>query len=567
MKRFLACLGLSLSMVSAVSAVTNERACSAEVPNVTVGPGTVCGVVHKNPQGQSSHAYLGIPFAQPPIGPLRWQSPQPFTLPSGEVFAASEFGAECVQPSGSLDGYSGSEDCLTINIYRPTDSTLKDLPVLLYIHGGGFLLTQPERELNGTAWTHENVVVVTFNYRLGPFGFMRYTGKEAGLAGNYGVQDQTLAMEWVRDHIAGFGGDPAKVTLFGESVGAMSVGLHLFSSPASESLFRAAIMESNIMGIPYPNIREAERTGKAFIDVLCKSYAPASCPADTPWLQSLSTQQIAQAELLTLPPGGMPGLVTAALTGELKWAPIMGISPLIDHQPIKGFGPGITPKPYAFGVNKNEGAFFLNAPSSLTPSQYRKTVIKAFGTSAASRILAYSEEGHKLYNPKNYQPLPGGGLTPASQALAQLQTDYAVAAANQKAASRTIKQLAAQGLSLYGYHFVYEASFNFNGLLRCSVASMNICHTNEIPFVWWDLVQKDQFGFTVDVENPTETDIAVAKSMNSAWANFAKDPMTGFGYPPLYDDAANGYVIWDAQESVGTLIPRKRYALWKPLLP
>ena len=245
----------------------------------------------------------------------------------------------------------------------------------------------------------------------------------------------------------------------------------------------------------------------------------------------------------------------------------MGVAPIIDHQPIRGFGPGTTLKPYAFGVNENEGAFFLSAPSNLTASQYRKTVAKAFGGSAASRILAYSEAGHRLYNPANYLPLPGGGLTPASQALAQLQTDYAVAAANQKAASRTIKQLATQGLGLYGYHFVYKASFNFNGLLRCSVASMNVCHTNEIPFVWWDLVEKDQFGFTVDVENPTQTDITVAKSMNSAWANFAKDPTVGLGYPPLQADATTGYLIWDAQESIGKLMPDRRYAFWKPMLP
>ena len=553
------------------SAAPSAEACNEAVPTVTLPAhgGSLCGRRISNPQGQSADAYLGIPFAEAPTGERRWAPPVAKASLGGATFQATRFGEACIQPSRALKGYSGSEDCLTLNVYKPKDAGTNPLPVMVYIPGGGFLASQSPVELNGTALANEGVIVVTTQYRLGPLGFLRYTDKGAAIEGNFGIQDQQLAMRWVKQNIGAFGGDPEKITLFGESAGAMSVGLHLFSVPSSNGLFRAALMESNIMGMQYSSPAAAADTGRSFVELLCRSYQAGGCSADAAWLRSLTTEAIAQAELLTLPAGGMPGLVTQDLTTKtVAWAPTVQVAPILE-QPDQGYSPGVTPRPYVFGVNRDEGAFFLAASNTLTPEDYRKIINQSFQPAQVQRILSYSENGRKLYDPASYAPRPGGGLTPASIALARLQTDVLVGAANLKAAGRTHQQQQAAGLPSYGYHFVYEANFDFNGLLRCSVASGMVCHTDEIPFAWSTFVQKNAIGETVPVKDPgpSKADWALAKAMTKAWAGFAKDPLQGWGHPRFIGKPEGDVVIWDDPLGQGPLMPPARYALWEATLP
>lgn len=194
-------------------------------------------------------AWLGIPYAAPPVGELRWKPPQP-PRPWSGVRAMKDYGPPCMQPPREGLTLEPSEDCLTLNVWAP-EGTGKH-PVMVWIHGGAF--RQGSGSLpaySGTSLARKGVVVVTINYRLGDFGFFAHPEltKEAGGAatGNYGLMDQIAALEWVRQNIAAFGGDPGNVTIFGESAGAASV-IVLMASPKARGLFQRAIAESGGLG-------------------------------------------------------------------------------------------------------------------------------------------------------------------------------------------------------------------------------------------------------------------------------------------------------------------------------
>jgi len=197
------------------------------------------------------HAFLGIPYAAPPVGDLRWKPPAAAAKWSG-VRKATEFGAHCMQ--GKVFGdmnfrdAGGSEDCLFLNVWVPAKAAGAKLPVMVWIYGGGFAAgSTSEARQDGTHLAQQGVIVVSMNYRLGVFGFFVHPelAKESGhnAAGNYGLLDQVAALRWVQDNIAAFGGDPGNVTIFGESAGSFSVSAQM-ASPLSKGLFQKAIGES-----------------------------------------------------------------------------------------------------------------------------------------------------------------------------------------------------------------------------------------------------------------------------------------------------------------------------------
>ncbi|WP_375538411.1 carboxylesterase/lipase family protein [Mycolicibacterium sp. CBMA 234] len=203
--------------------------------------GTVRGAVHSE-----LRFFGGIPYAAPPLGPLRFSPPVPAPAWDG-VRDAGKPGARCMQdPQGDLEmGRNTSEDCLTLNVWTPPmrDSSQRR-PVLVWIHGGGFINGSSNIYNSTRLTTRGDIVVVTVNYRLGALGFLAHPALGNGPdVGNYGLADQQAALHWVRDNIAAFGGDPEKVTIAGESAGGMSVCDHL-AAPASAGLFRAAIIAS-----------------------------------------------------------------------------------------------------------------------------------------------------------------------------------------------------------------------------------------------------------------------------------------------------------------------------------
>jgi len=213
----------------------------ADPPVVRVDGGRVGGV-----RRSSVWAYLGVPYAAPPVGDLRWRPPER-VADWKDVRACDRYGPSCPQAGGIFGGGgSQSEDCLSLNVWTPPGEQGRRLPVMVFIHGGSFLSGSGSM-YDGSSLAAHDVVVVTINYRLGPFGFFAHPLLTAesphGSSGNYGLLDQRAALEWVRRNIAEFGGDPAAVTVFGESAGGASVVDHLVS-PGSDGLFAQAIVQS-----------------------------------------------------------------------------------------------------------------------------------------------------------------------------------------------------------------------------------------------------------------------------------------------------------------------------------
>jgi len=229
--------------------MTSPQPPSAEVnPVVRIGQGALVGRVEAG-----IAAFKGIPYAAPPVGPLRWRAPQP---PAGwpGMRDASSLGPICVQPPAAGDAGVGplpmSEDCLTLNVWSSQDRD-DPLPVMVWIHGGGLIDGSGTAALyDGAALAGRGVVVVTINYRLGRLGFFAHPAlsAEAGgeaLVGNYGLADMVASLEWVRDNIAAFGGDPGNVTVFGESAGGAAV-LRLMIAEPARGLFHRAVVQSGL---------------------------------------------------------------------------------------------------------------------------------------------------------------------------------------------------------------------------------------------------------------------------------------------------------------------------------
>jgi para-nitrobenzyl esterase len=252
-----------------VSALVCACQASAQDMRVEVETGTVAGKA----EGAVSE-YLGIPYAASTAGANRWRAPQPAPHWDG-VRDATRFAPDCTQeppyspPGGTpwtaeyLTSGPMSEDCLALNVWTPAHRSTT-LPVMVWIHGGGFLGGSGAVPIYaGAALAARGVVVVTINYRVGVLGFLahRWLTAEAGASGNYGLMDQTAALQWVQRNIARFGGDPARVTVAGQSAGAASVH-YLLAAPATTGLFRGAIAESGSgMGLSVLPLPEAEAVG------------------------------------------------------------------------------------------------------------------------------------------------------------------------------------------------------------------------------------------------------------------------------------------------------------------
>jgi para-nitrobenzyl esterase len=239
----------SLARFAAISGVALVATTHhAAPPRVTVDTGTLEGAADS---ATGVLVFRGIPYAAPPVGSLRWRPPQAAAHWSG-VRAATQLGHNCMQgqPYSDIDPYAAgvSEDCLNLNVWTQSLGSAAPRPVLVWIHGGGFFAGfGGEERHNGARLAQKGAVVVTLNYRLGPLGFLAHPALAAEsphhASGNYGLLDQIAALQWVRRNIARFGGDPTRVTIFGESAGGMSVG-SLIASPLAKGLFARAILES-----------------------------------------------------------------------------------------------------------------------------------------------------------------------------------------------------------------------------------------------------------------------------------------------------------------------------------
>jgi len=321
-------------------------------------------------------AFLGLPYAAPPVGDLRWRAPQSPVKWKG-VRDVTSFGAHCAQNHVYDDliflDNGSSEDCLFLNVYAPADSNANSkLPVMFWIHGGGYSAgASSEPRHNGDFLPLKNVVLVTINYRLGVFGFLATTdlAHEAnGAAGNYGLLDMVAALQWVKANIRNFGGDPGNVTIFGESAGSFAVST-LMASPLAEGLFHKAIGES----------------GAAFADPLPADTLEAREKKDGEWVASLGVHSL--TELRALPTEKI--LDAAKSMGTTSFWPVVDGKLLT--QPVQAtYAAGNQAHvPLLAGWNRDEN---ISLAKGMTAEKWKAYAVKHFKERSAEFLKLYPAE-------------------------------------------------------------------------------------------------------------------------------------------------------------------------------
>ena len=439
----------------------------------------------------SIRAFLGIPYAKAPTGPLRWRPPQPFgpLSPNPAIpRVVTAHGTPCAQQrfgwnNGSAE--KGEENCLFLNVWTPRHG--EHLPVMAYIHGGSNTAGSASEELsNGLQLVPRGVLLVTFDYRLGIFGFFRNPALDAesgyGGSGNYGLMDQIAALQWVKDNIAAFGGDPHEVTVFGQSAGAVDAGL-LMASPLARGLFARALEESGqVTGLmPTASRQQSEDAW---------SPAAAALGPDLAAMRAASTADVLTAEhnLPKPPPEEFWGHRGASVDGHVLPALPAEIFAKGDEAPV----------PLLLGSNVQE-----IVPSDATPEQTHRLIKHDVGSERATALEA-------IYAQPSVNPLEGG---PA----ARYQTD------------RDFRCPVLQVASWHASHGFPTFVYQFD---RTAGSSRPAQHSAELRFV---------FGFATPAASahnqnaPTADDLTAAIAIQVYWTTFAR---TGAPSP------APGLPVW-----------------------
>lgn len=326
--------------------------------------------------GEGVRTWRGIPYAAPPVGDLRLRAPRPAEPWTG-VRDATRFGPVAPQDrKGPFSGASAatprSEDCLTINVIAPADSS-EPLPVMFYIHGGAYSVGSPaDLAFRGVNFVRRGCVHVTLNYRLNAFGYLDFSAY--GFDNNLGLRDQVAALEWVRDNIAAFGGDPANVTVYGESSGANAVTT-LMATPSAAGLFARAIAQSPPSNaVYYPEL--TRQWAREFIELL---GAPAGAEAEA--LRTATTDELVTAARLLF------AKIPDEYPGDQAFSPVIDGDYLPQH-PVAAFKDGSAhPVPLIIGTNDREGAVFFGRRRILATTQSRIDGLLASTTKEGAALM------------------------------------------------------------------------------------------------------------------------------------------------------------------------------------
>jgi para-nitrobenzyl esterase len=427
--------------------------------------------------------YKGIPFAAPPVGDLRWAPPQP-AKPWKGVLHAYKYADACMQVpiverALGLDAVTPSEDCLYLNVWTPAKSSSARLPVMVWIYGGGFTIGATSMtQYDGENLARKGVVLVSIAYRLGPLGFLadpQLTKEQGGHSGNYGMLDQIAGLKWVKRNIAAFGGNPNKVTIFGESAGGISVSM-LCASPLAKGLFEGAISESggsfgpaaedHAAGADVPTLVEAEKNGQAF-------------------LAKLGVSSIAEARKLSA--ADIYKHMGPGLGGGGRWWPDFDGYVLLGDQ-YKLYEEGeYNQTPILIGTNADEGALFV---ASTDMQKYKASVKSGYAEFARNILAAY----------------PDNSQQQALRSARDLARDVTFAWSTwswAKLQSSTSKD------KVFVYYFNHRP--NYPDLPRFK--DWGPAHGSEISFV---------FGNFTKGMPATPEDKIVSEQLMSYWTNFAK---------------------------------------------
>ena len=336
---------------------------------------TESGLIHGK-AAEGTHQWLGVPYAAPPTGALRWAAPRPAPRWTG-IRQATEYGGRCAQLASGNGPREDNEDCLYLNVFTPEDHG-GDLPVLVMIHGGGLTTGAGDQHDGSLIVTTDHVIVVSINYRLGPFGFLDLPGLASTpqtANGNFGLLDQEAALRWVNRNIAAFGGDPGKVTIDGESAGGWSM-CALMTSPPARGLFRGAIMQSGSCAT------QTAATAQAASLAFAKQ---AGCPDPAPGGRSglVGRESAAAACLRALPEQALLDASTSYQPEFTSGGPEL---PLPAAQAVAAGD--YNRVPLLMGTNHNEGRTFSQGFTALTQAQAGELISQIYGTAKAPAILA-----------------------------------------------------------------------------------------------------------------------------------------------------------------------------------
>jgi para-nitrobenzyl esterase len=444
--------------------------------------------------------FLGIPYAAPPIGELRWKPPQELAAWT-QVRDCTVFGSSCPQPKQQDTG-KFSEDCLYLNVWTAAENPDKRLPVMVWIHGGGFNFGSASLpEYNGRNLAKRGVVVVTINYRLGPLGFFVHPlpAKESAhdTSGNYGLLDQIAALKWVRKNIVSFGGDPDRVTIFGQSAGSRSVTL-LMISPLSAGLFHRAIAQSGgpIIGSEYldpgfnGNMANVSKMGRELISRLgCDKAEDVLAAA-----RAKSAQEVLEAADCK---------TDVFDDGGLFFAPVFD-GWVLPKNPLAAYSGGKQHDvPLIVGSTLNEGNIYLADQKDLTVERYRSFLKSRFAD-------------HYV---KAFEMFPAHKTNEVAPALDRLLT----VAANAQPARFVAQSMAHKKSKAY--------LFQFTRLPGTPMArKLGVHHGVDLAYVFGNLDKSGGYD---------DTDMLISHRMMDYWVNFAK---TG-------NPNGQGLVDWPAYKS------------------
>lgn len=441
------------------------------------------------------HVYKAIPFAAPPVGDLRWKPPQP-VKPWEGVRACTAFGPWCPQPKPLMGRELGtlSEDCLTLNVWTPAQTPTDKLPVMVWIHGGGHTTgSGASPYYDGERLTREGVVVVTINYRLGPFGYFAHPllskESEHKASGNYGLLDQIAALKWVQRSIAAFGGDPGCVTIFGESAGAVSV-CRLMISPLAKGLFHRAIAESGgahgrnrHLREQWDNLEPMEKVGEQLAAKLGCGQAKDPLAA----LRAKSWQEVLDA---SDPAQGLFGKGTRFGPVVDGWA--------IPDDPVALFEAGKQHDvPLLVGSNADEGTVFMQQTAIRRVAGYKFILRRRFGKQA-DRL---------------FELFPAERDEDAQAAFCRL-VGVSAFVAPARFLARSMEKRKAKA---YLYHFTRVPPLE-------RTRKLGAFHALEVAYVFGTLDARPGFD---------EADRKLSETMRKCWTRFARtgDP-NGAGLPP-----------------------------------
>ena len=438
-------------------------------------------------------SFLGVPYARPPVGELRWRPPRPAT-PWRGIRAADAHGNRCPALASTNGPRSETEDCLYLNVQRPANAHPgRRLPVYLWIHGGGLTNGSSDQHDGSLIVRTTGVIVVTINYRLGVFGYLAHPAltREAGQSGGYGLMDQQAALHWVQRNIGAFGGDPRQVTIGGESAGGWSVCAHL-SAPGSRGTFTRAIMQSGSCATQ--TLTQAETTGTTVATA-------AGCPDGTAaCLRAKSTGHLldAAAGASFLMVRGVPALPedpdTAVREGGFARVPIM------------------------IGANRDEGRTFATGFIGSTREQYIAWVRSTFAAQADAVLAAY--------------PWPADADTfTAAYLVGAVMTDSGLVAGIGGCSNRGLTQALARYTPTYAFRFDHRTGPGLQPQPAGYVWGAG--HAAELAYLWPSFDNGTPIAPTFDA-----AERRLALDMVRYWGSFVRTghPAAVFSAPwPRYD--------------------------------